>query len=172
MEEERDEASTLNKGPGRIENRRLVTTTLLNEHLGWPGVKQVCQLTRTTTRKGSTTTEVAYGITSVGHDQVNAAKLLQWQRGHWGIENKDHWVRDEQLRLPTEQGGKRPKAVVKDAEDRCRVRIDSAPQVLAGIRNLAMNWLRSLKVDNIAQALRENAWQTNRLFAKLGRWNQ
>ena len=116
---------------------------------------------------------MAYGITSVGRDQVvNAAKLLQWQRGHWGIENKEHWVRDEQLWLPTEQGGKRPKVVVKDAEDRCRVRIDSAPQVLAGIRNLAMNWLRSLKVDNIAQALRDNAWQTNRLFAKLGRWNQ
>ena len=87
MEEERDEASTLNKGPGRIENRRLVTTTLLNEHLGWPGVKQVCQLTRTTTRKGSTTTEVAYGITSVGRDRAHAAKLPEWQRGHWGIEN-------------------------------------------------------------------------------------
>ena len=171
MAEERDEASTLNKGHGRVENRRLVATTLLNEHLGWPGVKQVCQLTRTTTRKGSTTTEVAYGITSARRDRANAAKLLEWQRGHWGIENKEHWVRDEQQRLPTEQGENRPKAVVKDAEDRCRVRSDSAPQVPAGIRNLAMNWLRSLKVDNIAQALRENAWPTNRLFAKLGRWN-
>ena len=154
MEEERDEASTLNKGHGRVENRRLVATTLLNEHLGWPGVKQVCQLTRTTTRKGSTTTEVAYGITSVRRDQANAAKLLEWQRDHWGIENKEHWVRDETF-----------------GEDRCRVRTGAAPQILAGIRNLAMNWLRSLKVDNIAQALRENAWQTNRLFAKLGRWN-
>ncbi len=152
MEEERDEASALNKGHGRVEKRRLVTTTMLGEHLAWPGVKQVCQLMRTTTRKGSTTTEVAYGITSVGRDQANAAKLLEWQRGHWGIENKEHWVRDEIF-----------------GEDRCRVRIDSAPQVLAGIRNLAMNWLRSLKVDNIAQALRQNAWQTNRLFAKLGK---
>ncbi len=154
MEEERDEATTLNKGHGRIEKRRLVTTTLLNEHLDWPGVKQVCQTTRTTTRKGVTTTEVAYGIASVGRDQANAAKLLSWQRDHWGIENKEHWVRDETF-----------------GEDRCRVRTGAAPQILAGIRNLAMNWLRSLNVDNIAQALRENAWQTNRLFAKLGRWN-
>ena len=128
---------------------------MLNEHLDWPGVKQVCQMTRTTTRKGVTTTEVAYAITSVGRDRANAEKLLEWDRGHWGIENKEHWVRDEIF-----------------GEDRCRVCTGSAPQVLAGIRNLAMNWLRSLKVDNIAKALRQNGWNPQPLFAILGRSNQ
>jgi len=155
MKRERDEASTLGKAHGRIEKRRLVTTTMLHDHLDWPGAKQVCQTTRTRTRKGVTTTEVAYSITSVGRDRANAKKLLEWDRGHWGIENKEHWVRDESF-----------------GEDRCRVRTGSAPQVLAGVRNLTMNWLRSLKVDNIAEALRENGWQTNRLFAKLGKENQ
>ena len=154
METARQSACTLNKGHGRVERRELTSTTMLNDHLDWPGVKQVCQIIRTTTRKSETTTEVAYGITSVGRDRANAETLLNWNRSHWGIENKEHWVRDEIF-----------------GEDRCRVRIDSAPQVLASIRNLAMNWLRSLNVDNIAQALRENAWQTNRLFAKLGRWD-
>jgi len=27
----------------------------------------------------------------------NAARLFEWWRGHWGIENKEHWVRDETL---------------------------------------------------------------------------
>ena len=152
MEAERDEASTLSKGHGRLEKRRLVSSTMLNEHLDWPGVKQVCQITRRTTRQGETTTEVAYGITSVGRDQANALALLNWNRGHWGIENKIHWVRDESF-----------------GEDRCRVRSGSAPQILAGVRNMAINWLRTLKVDNIAQALRENGWNPQLLFAKLGK---
>ena len=152
MEAERETASTLGKGHGRVEHRRLISSTLLNEHLDWPGVKQVCQIIRTTTRKSETTTEVAYGITSVGRDQANAKTLLNWNRGHWGIENRIHWVRDESF-----------------GEDRCRVQKGSAPQILAGVRNLAINWLRNLKVDNIAQALRENGWNPQRLFAKLGK---
>ena len=47
----------------------------------------------------------------------------------------------------------------------------SAPQVLVGMRNLAINWLRTLKVDNIAETLRENAWNPQRLFAMLGKPN-
>ena len=152
MEAEREAASTLGKGHGRVEHRRLISSTLFHEHLDWPGVKQVCQIIRTTTRKSETTTEVAYGITSVGRDQANAETLLNWNRGHWGIENRIHWVRDESF-----------------GEDRCRVQQGSAPQILAGMRNLAINWLRNLKVDNIAQALRENGWNPQRLFARLGK---
>lgn len=125
---------------------------MLAEHLDWPGVKQVCQLVRTTIRKGETTSEVQYAITSVDREQAGAMTLLRWWRGHWGIENKVHWVRDEIF-----------------GEDRCRVRTGSAPQVLAAVRNLVINWLRSDKVDNLAAALRENAWNSQRLFAKLGR---
>jgi hypothetical protein len=36
------------------------------------------------------------------------------------------------------------------------VQTGSAPQILAGVRNLAINGLRNLKVGNIATALREN----------------
>jgi hypothetical protein len=49
------------------------------------------------------------------------------------------------------------------------VQTGSAPQVLAGVRNLAINGLRTLKIDNIAQALRENGWNPQRLFAMLGK---
>ena len=83
------------KGHGRVERRQLISSTMLNQYLDWPGVKQVCKITRTTTRKGETTTEVAYAITSVGRDRADTKQLLDWNRGHWGIENRLHWVRDE-----------------------------------------------------------------------------
>ncbi len=133
----------------------MTSTTILNDHLDWPGVKQVCRLERTTLRNGKTTREVAYAITSASRARADAARLLAWWRGHWGIENKEHWVRDETF-----------------GEDRSRVRSGSAPQILAGARNLVMNWLRARKIVNIAKALRENAWNPQRLFTTLGRKNQ
>ena len=154
MKLEQQVVSTFNKGHGRLERRELTSTTILNAHLNWPGVKQVCRLKRTTIRKGVTTTEVAYAITSVSRHQAVAAKLLEWWRGHWRIENQVHWVRDEIF-----------------GEDRCRVRTGAAPQVLAAVRNLVMNWLRSQKTDNIAKALRENAWNPRPLFAQFGKQN-
>jgi len=155
MEAERQSARTLNKGHGRVERRELTSTTMLNEHLDWPGVKQACRLERTTVRNGKTTHEVAYAITSVSRAQADAARLLEWWRSHWGIENKEHWVRDETF-----------------GEDRSQVRSGAAPQILAGVRNLIMNWLRTHKIGNIAQALRENAWNPQRLFTMLGKQNQ
>ena len=155
MEAERESARTLNKGHGRVERRELTSTTMLNDHLDWPGVKQVCRLERTTFHRGKTTREVAYAITSVSRVRADAARLLEWWRSHWGIENKEHYVRDETF-----------------GEDRSRVRTGSAPQVMAATRNLVTNWLRARKTVNIAQALRENAWNPQRLFATLGKANQ
>ena len=155
LEAERQSARTLNKGHGRVERRELTSTTMLNEHLDWPGVKQVCRLERTTVCDGQTARDVAYAITSVSRAQADAAGLLKWWRGHWGIENKEHWVRDETF-----------------GEDRSRVRSGAAPQILAGVRNLIMNWLRTHKVVNIAETLRENAWNPHRLFTMLGKQNE
>ena len=93
-----------------------------------------------------------YAITSVHRSQANADSLLKWWRVHWNIENRLHWMRDETF-----------------GEDRCRIRSGAAPQILAGVRNLVINWFRSRKTGNIAQALRENAWNPQPLFATLGR---
>lgn len=128
---------------------------MLNDHLRWPAVRQACRLERTTTRNGKTTREVAYAITSVSRDRADAARLLKWWRNHWGIENKEHWVRDETF-----------------GEDRSRVRTGAAPQIMAAVRNLVTNWLRARKTVNIAEALRENAWNPQRLFATLRKPNQ
>ena len=38
--------------------------------------------------------ERAYAITSLPVERADAARLLSIWRGHWGIENRLHWVRD------------------------------------------------------------------------------
>ena len=51
-------------------------------------------MTRERTEKGETTVEVVYGITSLGRERADAKRLLELTRGHWGIENGLHYVRD------------------------------------------------------------------------------
>jgi predicted transposase YbfD/YdcC len=76
-------------------------------------------------KDGQTTSETRYYISSLKGD---AQKLLQAVRGHWGIENKLHWVLD-----------------VAFNEDRSRVRKDHAPANLALLRHMAMNLLKQEK---------------------------
>lgn len=103
------------------------------------------------TGEQKTSHEVVYGITSLARSQADAAKLLSLNRGHWTIENRVFYVRD-----------------VTFGEDRCRLRVQSAPINLSSVRNTAIAWLRSNGYTNLAAALREFAWDYSRLFAKLG----
>lgn len=141
----------MEKSRGRLERRRLVSSTGVNDHLRWRDVGQVCQLTRTTTRKGETTTDVQYAVTSVPRSSADAERLLEWWRGHWGIENGVHWVRD-----------------VTFDEDASRIRTGDAPQNFSAVRNAAIGLFRRTGVKNIAAALRENALKVNDLLSKLG----
>lgn len=145
-----DVVETRGKERGRRITRRLQATTRVG-HLQWPGAQQVCRLTRTTWRDGKEHLEIEYAITSVSRSRADAGQLLAWWRGHWGIENKVHYVRDVTL-----------------GEDASRIRTASAPQVLAATRNAILGLLRCWGCANIAAALRENAYQPARLLAKLG----
>lgn len=77
--------------------------------------------------------------------------LLRWNRGHWAIENRSHYVRDVTL-----------------GEDASQIRKGPAPQVLASLRNSILTILRAEGATNIAAALRQNAYQVTHLFNKLG----
>jgi hypothetical protein len=94
---------------------------------------------------------VEYAITSAGPEWADARVLLDWWRGHWGIENRVHWVRD-----------------VTMGEDASRIRTAAAPQVMAGLRNAAISLLRLSGVANIAEALRENFYHVPNLLTTLG----
>jgi predicted transposase YbfD/YdcC len=144
-------AETSNKGHGRRERRRLEASTRLAEHLDWPGVAQVCRIERWRRIRGKEEHEVAYAITSVPRDQADAAMLLAYNRGHWGIENRSHYVRD-----------------VTFGEDASQIQKGHAPQILAGLRNGLIAAMRAEGVKNIAAALRQNAFKVTHMLAKIG----
>jgi hypothetical protein len=97
------------------------------------------QLERVVKCGGEARREVAYGSTSAGPGWPGVAELLGCWRGHGGIENRLHWVRDVTL-----------------GEDASRIRTGAALQVLAALRNAAISLLRLAGVTNIAAALRAN----------------
>ena len=135
----------------RWERRRLWASTALNEYLDWPVLGQVCCVERTRRRKGKETVERAYAITSLPPERADAARLLEIWRGHWGIENRLHWIRD-----------------VVFGEDQSQVRTESAPQLLAALRNLVIGMLRLGRVKNIAAALRHYGWKPHETLTLIG----
>lgn len=126
-------------------------STRVVPHLNWPGLAQVCRRVRTTVRKGKRTVEIDYAITSLSRERASAQWIAGCWRGHWGIENRLHYVRD-----------------VTFGEDASRIRKGAAPQILAACRNAVIGVLRSWGCRNIAAALRDHAYQPRKLLAKLG----
>ena len=129
------EAQTTDRRRGRTEVRTIKVSTEMNAYLApcWPYVAQVAQLTRTVTKVGKTTTEVVYLITPLSPPKASQERLLELVRGHWGIENRLHYVRD-----------------VSFGEDRSRLRTGSAPQVLAALRNLVITLIHRSGSSQIA----------------------
>ena len=134
---------TVEKGHGRIETRRICTSTALNNYLDSPIVKQVCCIQRHVfdCKSIPEREETVYGITALTPSQANPKRLLKLNRGHWSIENRSHYVRD-----------------VTFNEDNSQIRTGSGPQVMACLRNFAVGTLRVVKnVTNVASALRDMA---------------
>lgn len=136
----------------RHERRELVASTELNAWADWPHLGQVGQLSYRCERHGEISQETSYFITSLTPQQASPGQLLRLMRGHWGIENRLHWVRD----------------VVFD-EDRCQVRSGAAPQVMAAVRNTVIGMLRLSGARNIAAASRMCAWHAERAIALVTR---
>jgi len=92
-------ATTQNKGHGRLEERTLTSSKLLNGYLDWPHLAQVFKLERRRTKfkDGIQQTEVVYGLTSLSRQEASAARLLALVRGYWGIENGLFHRRDTTL---------------------------------------------------------------------------
>ena len=109
--------------------------------------KQIIQITRerVTAATGERTREVVYAICSLPFEHARSAMIAAWLRGHWGIENIVHWVRD-----------------VTFAEDRSTVHTGTAPQVMASLRNTVLNMHRLTGADNIAEACRVTAFRADR----------
>jgi hypothetical protein len=81
-----------------------------------------------------------FAVTSLGPHRAPATRLLVLARGHWGIENRLHRVKD-----------------MVHGEDACRVRTRDGPEVLAGLRSATLRLLRGNGFDQFAAALRHLA---------------
>jgi len=125
----------------------LQASTRLAEYSDWPGLAQVLCLERTTKCHGHTTVEIQYAITSLPRELADAAFLLKQWRGHWGVENRLHWVRD-----------------VTFGEDKCQVKKRHGPQNLATFRNIVINLLRLTGHKEIAATLREFSYHPRKLL--------
>ena len=115
---------TAREGPhGRIEARRLDAFTLPERVLSFEHARQAMRVMRERTdlRTGETTTETVYAITSVTPDRASPEQLLAWNRGHWAVENANHYRRDASL-----------------GEDASRIRARHAPANNATLNNIAL----------------------------------
>lgn len=107
--------------------------------IDFPHAAQTIRLTRDRHdhKTGHQTREHVFVITSIPAGDATPEQLAGYVRGHWGIENRLHWVRDVTYR-----------------EDHSQIRTGNAAHAMATIRNLAISVHRLAGANNIAHALR------------------
>jgi len=132
-------ARTVTKAHGRLEERSLTASSLLNDYLDWPGVAQVFKLERrfTTLATGAVHHEVQYGLSSLTAAEASPARLLAIVQSEWGIENGLHYRRD-----------------VTFQEDHTRISNKPLGRVMACINNLVIGLLNHHGFHNHAHARR------------------
>ena len=137
------DARTVDKAHGRKEIRELWLVPAgdlepyLAQEWGWPQVRQVGWLRRQQQRRpgGRWSDETVTLVASLDPHAAAPSSILVYQRRHWTIENRVHWVRD-----------------VVQGEDRGHARKIS--RVLATIRNTAISLFRAHGRPDIAAAQR------------------
>ena len=100
--------------------RRTVKAVQAPKWVDFPAAAQVLQVRCTRTIKSRKHVEVVYLICSLSMPDAQPEQVAAWIQGHWGIENRLHWVRD----------------VIFD-EDRHQLRTANGPEIMAALRNLA-----------------------------------
>jgi predicted transposase YbfD/YdcC len=120
------------KGHGRIEKRRVSTFNASdNPKLAvWCGLKTYIVVERWRTEKGKTSEEKSLYISDL---QLSAEAYYQGTRGHWGIENRLHYVKD-----------------VVHNEDNNGVKSGNGPVVLSVCSSIAINLHRKEGNDSIS----------------------
>jgi len=140
---------TVDNKHGRLEIRECWVITdeewlaLIRQKSAWDGLSAIVKVSRTRKIHGEVTQEDKFYISSL---IAHAQQILNRIRGHWGIENKLHWVLDVVFR-----------------EDFSRVRSGNSAENFAVIRHIAVNLLRqeksckrSIKAKRLKCALSED----------------
>lgn len=139
------------KAHGRVEARQVEVFTqfTLTDPAKWDdSIQSILKVSRTRlvfdtkTNAWQDTSETSWYISTTVLDAETCCRGI---RQHWGVENRNHYVRDVTLQ-----------------EDASRIRIN--PTIFARLRSLTLNILRSNKVTNICKELYENSLKFERLF--------
>ncbi len=138
----------------RLEKRRveLFFYPLLTDCLAWATVKVVIKVTRwrrqrhTKTQSWKNSDEVSYYISTTALSAEGFGTAI---REHWGIENRNHYVRDVTL-----------------GEDASRIRVN--PHIFAKLRSFALNILRKNQVENVSAEIFDNCMQLERVLNYAG----
>jgi predicted transposase YbfD/YdcC len=140
---------------GRIEVRRhavchevgwLLSDRRYPGEVAFPGLAMIGMVESETERGGKTSCERRYFL---GSARLDAATFARAVRGHWGIENRLHWVLDVVFR-----------------DDLARLRTGHGPANMAVVRHMAVNLLRQAKPTVSLKNRRKRAgWNTGYLDA-------
>jgi predicted transposase YbfD/YdcC len=125
---------TLDKNHGRVETRRYWQSTDLDwfeDKPLWKGLKSIGMVESIRTVKGKSSIERRFFLSSL---PLNAEKLAESIRGHWGVENSLHWCLDVTFR-----------------EDNSRARTMNAAQNVATLRRIALNLVKKTPMKKTSQ---------------------
>lgn len=144
----------LTKARNRIEGRQveIFIAPVLTDQQQWALVRVVVKVQRyrqlfdTKTKTWKNSDEISFYISTI---VLSAQQFCQAIRNHWGIENRNHYVRD-----------------VTMAEDKSRIRTN--PHIFAKLRSFALNILRKNKVENVSLELFENGMNLDRVLNYVG----
>jgi predicted transposase YbfD/YdcC len=133
---------------GRLESRAIWTSTRLNDYLDFPHVGQVFLIERQRIEKktGEESTEIVCGVTDHTPERADAARVLAFNRGHWGIE-AHHYILDWNW-----------------DEDRCTLRTGHGPQNMTRLRRFATGLIKSKSPDSVAATIAKLARNVRRVF--------
>jgi predicted transposase YbfD/YdcC len=142
------------KTRNRIESRKveIFISPALTDVQQWALVKVVVKVTRyrqilnTKTNTWKHSDETSFYVSTI---VLSARKFCLAIRNHWGIENRNHYVRD-----------------VTMGEDKSRIRTN--PHIFAKLRSFALNVLRKNNVENVSLELFENCMNLDKVLNYVG----
>ena len=92
-----DRATLTDKGHGRLTSRKVRTSQLLHGYSDFPDLHTCIEIDRTTVevKSGKVTSATAYAVTSMSPRRFTARGGAAIVRGHWSIETRNNFVRDD-----------------------------------------------------------------------------
>lgn len=144
----------LTKTRNRMERRQIeiFISPVLTDAEQWGLVQVVVKVQRfrqlldTKTNTWKNSDEISFYISTIS---LSAQQFCHAIRNHWGIENRNHYVRD-----------------VSMGEDKSRMRTN--PHIFAKLRSFALNIMRKNNVENVSLELFENCMNLDKVLNYTG----